>query len=171
MANKNIEKFYEMKLAETEKYRENLKEHYGLTGETVEIARKIFRSRYSLITSPAYYDRRSSDLQIWQVDHTSDMCLKALTGDKYDEYLPDRMKMYDALKCHVAEIEDCLDDESALLIGGDEIGIGLAGGGECEFFLLTDDYSSSLGYIDPDWEPDAEKKGKCMAYWKENGMI
>ena len=171
--NENILKFYNIKLADHEDYKKNLKATYSLTDEGVEIARNIYRARYNMITIP-YYERRETDPIVWQSAHTSDICLRVFLGDKYDDDLPGRLIVYDEQKSHLLWIEHYIGDETAILIRDDDsnsIGLGIITNKEPEYFELSHIYCGPLGYIDFDWEPDEEKKEKCMKFWHENGMI
>ena len=172
--NANMKKFYEIELADYEEYKENLKDIYGLTDEGVEIARNIYRARYNLITTPPYHERMETEPILWQSDHTSDMCLRAFLGDKYDDDFSGRIRRYDSRQSHLLWIKRYIDDDSAILIRDEDvgsIGIGIVVNKEIEYFELSRHYCGPLGYIDVDWEPNEEKKQKCIEIWKEKGIM
>ena len=174
--NENILKFYNVKEKEFRRLKEHLVNDIGLN---VDIAIKLYRTRYVLVV------RRNSEKASTVEDqaiYTSNACLKVMFGDVINEAVIDLLEEYDKLDCHLKAVKEVLNDKTAILISDYEtigednysiVGIGhVINGNTAEFFSLSKHYNGKLDkYTDSFWEPDEEKKEKCMKFWRENGMI
>ena len=153
--NENILKFYNVKEKEFRRLKEHLVNDIGLN---VDIAIKLYRTRYVLVV------RRNSEKASTVEDqaiYTSNACLKVMFGDVINEVLNDKTAIL------ISDYETIGEDNYSI------VGIGhVINGNTAEFFSLSKHYNGKLDkYTDSFWEPDEEKKEKCMKFWRENGMI
>ena len=170
--NENILKLYNIKEKEFYKLKDHLVNDIGLN---VDVAIKLYRTRHVLIVR---YESEMED----QAIYTSNACLKVMFGDIVNEAVIDLLEEYDKLDCHLKAVKEVLNDETAVLISDYEtigednysiVGIGhVINGNTAEFFSLSRHYNGKLDkYTDSFWDPDKEKKEKCMKFWRENGLI